>query len=65
VTIGSSVFFFQYLGTTLSNESEYEKQKGQWKNMLLETKGTERLAEFVKAERTKTKVEKRDFVFRK
>lgn len=65
ISIGSSVFFFQYLGTTLSNQSEYDKQKAQWKNMLLETKGSERLAEFVKAERTKTKIVKRDFVFKK
>jgi peptidyl-prolyl cis-trans isomerase SurA len=65
IALGSSVFFFQYLGTALNNENEYEKQKAQWKNMLLEAKGNERLAEFVRGERTKTKIEKRDFEIKK
>ncbi len=59
--IGSATYFFQYLGTTLSNESEFEKQKAQLKNILLDAKGNERLAEYLQAERTKTKIEKRSF----
>ena len=61
LTLGSGAYFFQFLGTTFSNEGEYEKQKTQLKNMLLDAKGNERLAEYLRAERTKTKIEKRDF----
>jgi peptidyl-prolyl cis-trans isomerase SurA len=61
--IGSATYFFQYLGTTLSNESEFEKQKAQLKNILLDAKGNERLSEYLQAERTKTKIEKRSFKF--
>jgi peptidyl-prolyl cis-trans isomerase SurA len=63
IQLGSASYFFQYLGTTLSNEGEYERQKVQLRNMLLDAKINERLTEYLQAERTKTKIEKREIKF--
>jgi parvulin-like peptidyl-prolyl isomerase len=62
LSIGGDVFFFQYLGSVLGDEKAFEKQKDHWRNMLLETKGNERLEEYLKAERTKTKIVRRNVV---
>lgn len=60
ITIGSAVFFFQYLGTDVNNLADFEKQKSQLENRLLETKFQERLNEYLKAERAKTKISRTD-----
>jgi parvulin-like peptidyl-prolyl isomerase len=62
LSIGGDIFFFQYLGSVLGDEKAFEKQKDHWRNMLLETKGKERLEEYLKAERTKTKIARKPFV---
>lgn len=65
-TIGSAVFFFQYLGHDLNNLADFEKQKPQLENQLLEVKFQERLNEYLKAERGKVKISKpNDFKFDK
>ena len=63
VTLGSSVFFFQYVGSQLDDLGEFAKQKTQWENKLLEVKFKERLDEYVKAERSKSKIVRRDVTF--
>ncbi len=61
IPLGSSTFFFEFLGSEVSNSSEFEKQKQTWENKLLEIKFQERLSEYVKAERSKVKIDYRDF----
>lgn len=63
--IGSSTFFFQYLGSENSNFGDFDKQKTTWENKLLEIKFKERLSDYVKAERAKIKIVRRDFKFSK
>lgn len=65
LTIGSSTFFFQYLGSENSNFGDFDKQKTTWENKLLEIKFKERLSDYVKAERAKIKIVRRDFKFSK
>ena len=62
--IGSSVFFFQFLGFETSGGDGFESQKAQWENKLLEIKFRERLDEYVKAERTKVKINRRPLQLR-
>jgi peptidyl-prolyl cis-trans isomerase SurA len=63
--LGSSVFFFEFLGFEASDSKEFETQKAQWENRLLETKFKERLDDYVRAERTKSKVVRRPITFRR
>lgn len=63
VTLGSSVFFFQFVSGESDDLSEFGKEKAQWETKLLEIKFRERLSEFVKAERSKTKIVKRAIAF--
>lgn len=57
-TIGSAIFFFQYVGRDINNLADFEKQKAQLESQLLEAKFQERLAEYLKAERSKVKISK-------
>lgn len=63
LTLGSSVFFFQYVGADSENQDEFARNRTKWEGQLQEIKFRERLDEYVKAERSKTKVVKRDFEF--
>ena len=65
VQLGSSVFFFEFLGFELDNSGEFDKQKAQWESKLLELKFKERLDDYVRAERTKVKVVRRPMTFKK
>jgi peptidyl-prolyl cis-trans isomerase SurA len=61
IEIGSAVFFFEYLGTELGDQKEYEKLKPQLEARLLDVKFRERLDEYLRSERSKFKVNRRDF----
>ena len=63
--LGSSVFFFEFLGFELDTSGEFDKQKAQWESKLLELKFKERLDDYVRAERTKVKVVRRPMTFKK
>lgn len=58
--IGSAVFFFEYLGTELGNQKEYEKLKPQLEARLLDIKFRERLDEYLRSERLKFKINRRE-----
>lgn len=59
----SSVFFFEYLGTELGDLKEYQKMKPQFEAKLLDIKFRERLDEYLRNERAKVKVNRREFRF--
>ena len=61
--IGSSVFFFQYLGADFIADSDLQKNFGTWKAKLQDIKFNERLSEYLKSERTKLKANIRPFHF--
>lgn len=61
--IGSSVFFFQYLGADFTADSDLQKNFGNWKVKLQDIKFNERLSEYLKSERTKLKANIRPFHF--
>jgi peptidyl-prolyl cis-trans isomerase SurA len=63
--IGSSVFFFQYLGADFIANSDLQKNFGTWKARLQDIKFNERLSEFIKSERTKLKTNIRPFYFKR
>lgn len=63
--IGSSIFFFEFLGFEMESTENFDKQKAQWENRLLEVKFKERLDDYVRAERTKVKVVRRTIEFRR
>lgn len=65
IELGLSVFFFEFLGTELGDEKEFEKQKATYEAKLLDLKFRERLEEYIKSERMKVKVNRRRFVFKK
>jgi parvulin-like peptidyl-prolyl isomerase len=64
-TIGSSVFFFQYLGADFNADSEFQKNFNSWKSKLQDIKFNERLAEYLKTEKTKLKANVRPIQFSK
>lgn len=55
-TIGSSVFFFQYLNAEFGSHSDLKAHYETWKNKLLTIKFEERLAEYIKNERALLKI---------
>ncbi len=59
--IGSSAFFFQYLGAQFSSGSDLEKNYGNWKSKLQEIKFSERLSEYLNTERSKLRANVRPF----
>lgn len=61
VKLGSTVFFFQFLGMNLADEKKFEEQKNSWRQKLLETKQQEGLSEYLRAERTKIKIAQKEF----
>lgn len=61
--LGSSVFYFEFLGFEIDNAGEFQAQKAQWENRLLELKFKERLDDYVRAERTKIKIVRRPMDF--
>jgi peptidyl-prolyl cis-trans isomerase SurA len=63
IDLGTSVFFFEYLGTELGDQKEYEKLKPQFEAKLLDIKFRERLDEYLRTERNKVKVKRRDIRF--
>lgn len=63
IELGLSVFFFEYLGTELGDQKEYEKQRPQFEARLLDIKFRERLDEYLRSERLKVKITRRDFKF--
>ncbi len=63
--LGSSVFFFQYLGADFIADSDLQKNFGTWKAKLQDIKFNERLSEYLKSERTKLKANIRPFDFYK
>lgn len=65
IKLGSTYFFFQYLESIYDSSDEFEKKKDYWKNMLLETKTNERLLDFIKIEKSRIKITRRNFVFSK
>lgn len=63
--LGLSVFFFEFLGTELGDEKEFEKQKSTYEAKLQDIKFRERLEEYIRSERLKVKVNRHRFVFSK
>lgn len=63
VELGSSVFFFEFMGTEIGDQKEYDRLKPQFEAKLLDIKFRERLDEYLRAERLKVKVNKRSFKF--
>jgi|GEM_PF-684608 len=63
--IGSSVFFFEFLGFEIDDTAEFQAQKTQWEQKLLEQKFKERLDDYVNAERTKVKIGMRPLTFKR
>jgi len=63
IELGSSIFFFEYLGTEIGDQKEYEKLRPQFEAKLLDVKFRERLDEYLRTERSKVKVSRRDFRF--
>lgn len=61
IELGLSVFFFEFIGTELGDQKEYERLKGQLESKLLDLKFKERLDEYLKNERLKVKITRRDF----
>ncbi|APJ02475.1 SurA N-terminal domain-containing protein [Silvanigrella aquatica] len=61
--LGSSVFYFQYLGATFSEDSDLLKNFGHWKSKLQDIKFNERLSEYLLSERKKLKANIRPFQF--
>lgn len=61
IELGSSVFFFEYLGTELGDPKEFERLKGEYEARLLNLKFRERLDEYLTSERMKVKVSYRNF----
>ncbi|NBX16002.1 MAG: hypothetical protein EBR09_01410 [Proteobacteria bacterium] len=63
IDLGTSVFFFEYLGTELGDQKEYERLKPQFEAKLLDIKFRERLDEYLRTERNKVKVNRRNIRF--
>jgi peptidyl-prolyl cis-trans isomerase SurA len=63
IDLGTSVFFFEYLGTELGDQKEYERLRPQFEAKLLDIKFRERLDEYLRTERNKVKVNRRDLRF--
>ncbi len=63
IVLGSSAFYFQYLGVELIADSEFQKNFTSWKNKLQDIKFNERLSEYLKSERTKLKANIRPIKF--
>lgn len=63
IVLGRSLFFFEYIGANFSTESDLEKNFASWKNKLQEIKFSERMVEYLKAERSKLKANIRPFEF--
>lgn len=63
IELGSSVFFFEFIGTELGDQKEYERLKPQFEAKLLDIKFRERLDDYLRTERLKVKVNKRPFRF--
>lgn len=61
IKVGSDVFFFRYEGMTMQDSDKFEKQKAEWKQKLLDTKLQEGLAEYLRAESTKIKIQRMPF----
>jgi len=59
--IGSSIFFFQYLGAEFGSGSDLKANYLSWKNKLLNIKFEERLTEYLKNERSILRVNIRPF----
>jgi parvulin-like peptidyl-prolyl isomerase len=65
LALGSSVFFFEFLGFEMKDSTEFESQRPQWEGKLLDVKFQERLEEYIRAERTKVKIVERPFQIRR
>ncbi|MEN9808714.1 MAG: hypothetical protein RLZZ488_281 [Pseudomonadota bacterium] len=63
IDLKSSVLFFEFLGTQLGDQKEYEKLKPQLEAKLLDIKLRERLDEYLRNERLKVKVGRREIRF--
>jgi peptidyl-prolyl cis-trans isomerase SurA len=63
VQLGSSSFLFEIVKRETSEDSKYNAEKETWRQKLLEKKFGERLDSYLKAERTKVRVEKRPLRF--
>jgi parvulin-like peptidyl-prolyl isomerase len=59
--IGLTFFFFEYLGTEMGDQKQYEKERQRYEAELLDLKFKERLDEYLKNERLKFKVNRRSF----
>ena len=59
LSVGSAVFFFEFVGFENDKSSDFERQKAMWESKLLEVKFKERLDDYIKAETTKVKIVKR------
>lgn len=53
-----STFFFEFVGIDISEDNNFSQQKKELESQLLETKFQERLAEYIRSERSKIKFEK-------
>lgn len=63
IELGTSVFFFEFLGTELGDQKEYQRLRPQVEAKLLDIKFRERLDEYLRNERLKFKVSRRDIRF--
>jgi parvulin-like peptidyl-prolyl isomerase len=63
IELGSAVFFFEFLGTQLGDQKEYEKLRPQLESKLLDLKFRERLDEYLRSERLKVKVNRKSLRF--
>lgn len=63
IVLGSTVFYFQYLGVELVADGEFQRNFSTWKNKLQDIKFNERLSEYLKAERTKLRANIRPVKF--
>jgi parvulin-like peptidyl-prolyl isomerase len=63
IELGMSVFFFEFLGMELGDQKEYERLRPQFEAKLLDIKFRERLDEYLRTERTKVKVTRREIRF--
>jgi peptidyl-prolyl cis-trans isomerase SurA len=61
IEIGLTFFFFEYLGTEMGDQAQYQKERAKYEEELLDLKFKERLSEYLKNERLKFKVNRRNF----
>ncbi len=62
-SFGRSVFFFQYLGVDLTEDSDLFTNFDDWKNKLMNQKFSEHLAEYLRKERSALKIITRPYEF--